>query len=97
MRTRADKSAIIRINLRMAVVSRRGEGGRDVDGWALVAARRSPWLWHQSTPSTGGHKGPNPSQLLSRPYARSVAWPFSFFTSPSVDAYYTQRIGYTKE
>src|SRR5437588_2720683 len=33
----ADKSAVMRIKLRMAGVSRRGEGGWDVDGRALVA------------------------------------------------------------
>jgi hypothetical protein len=31
----------------------------------------------QGFPTTGGHKGPNPAQLLSRPYARLVTWPFS--------------------
>ena len=39
---RCDKLGPIRINLRTAGISRRGEGGWDVDGWALVVARRSP-------------------------------------------------------
>src|SRR5437763_15143431 len=38
------KGPPMRIKLRMAGVSRRGEGGWDVDGRALVAARRSPLL-----------------------------------------------------
>ena len=66
MRTRADKSAIIRIKLRMAGVSRRGEGGWDVDGWALVVARRSPLpgldiaVPQTGFPTHGRPQGPHP-------------------------------------
>jgi len=38
---RADKSVVIGINLRTAGISRRGEGGWDVDGWAFMVARRA--------------------------------------------------------
>ena len=55
-------------------------------GSSLVAHVRKSWspvvalVWPghgNGIPSTGGHKGPNPAQLLSRPYARRVTWPFS--------------------
>src|SRR6266567_3050730 len=44
------------------------------------------WPGHvKGIPSTGGHKGPNPARLLSRPYARPVALPLSLFPSSLVD------------
>jgi hypothetical protein len=41
-RTGGHEGPLISIKLRMAGISRRGEGGWDLDGWALVVARRSP-------------------------------------------------------
>ena len=61
----------------------RGEGGREWMGgplWSPVVALACPGHCN-GIPSTGGHKGPNPAQLLSRPYARPVPWPFSLFAS----------------
>src|SRR6266487_234232 len=65
----------IRINQRTAGISRRGEGGWDVDGWALVVARRSPLSRLDIAAVTcPPDRVPHPSQLLSRPYARPVAF-----------------------
>ena len=71
--------------------------------WALVVARRSSYLSSvpQQRPLHGrlylsprqDSRAPTPLKLLSRPYARTVAWPFSLVASPSVDAYYPQFIG----
>src|SRR5437588_12932667 len=62
----ADLSARIRINLRTAGISRRGEGGWNVDGWALVVARRSPLpgldiaVPQTGFPAPGRPQGPQP-------------------------------------
>src|SRR5205823_3297862 len=57
----------------MAGISRRGEGGWDGDGWALVVARRS---WASQSPLRAATRAPTlylsprqDAQLLSRPYA----------------------------
>ena len=57
--TMADTSAVIGINLRMAVASRRGEGGWDVDGWArfemhyYLSPRQGSTSTHYLSPRQG--------------------------------------------
>ena len=72
-RWRADQSAVKGINLRMAGILRRGEGGWDVDGRAFMVARvlflgLTSWRNTITSPPTGDHKGPHPAPHLTRPY-----------------------------
>ena len=80
------ESAVIRIKLRMDGWARFEMHYATSTHTSLVAHARRSWspavapclAWtsqspRQGSPPMGGHKGPIPTQLLSRPYARPVA------------------------